>query len=159
MLYHYYSSKEELLIDVVKRFHANSALDDIVVQNNNGTVREAFLNILTALRQFFADHLEEIWLITRAAARFPSVAETLRHLRTSGKKVFVEFLEARGDAGEIRRVEEPERLAGVLYQILVSELMMSDGRGGSVEPIVDTLLFGLLPRENGEENGTPDKPE
>lgn len=158
LLYHYYTSKEELLIDVVKRFHDNSQLDNIVAQNNNGTVREAFMQILTALRSFFAAHLEEVWLVTRAAARFPAVAEALIHMRASGSNVFREFLNARAAAGEIIQVAEPDRLAGVLFQILVSELMMGNGCNGSVEPIVDTLLYGLVPRDNNGELGLAGQP-
>ena len=146
LLYHYYASKEDLLVDVVRRFQALDVFNEIVRKHNNGPVREAFVAILRALGEFFDEHLDEIWLITRAAARFPAVSEALRTFHGEGRTAFVEFFKDRAQKGELVELKNPDRLAGLVCHILVSERLMEAPDRADVESIADTLLGGIMPR-------------
>lgn len=146
LLYHYYESKEELLVDVIKRFQNRPDMSKIITDNDYGTLQEAFLRILTALRAYFEEHIDEIWLIVRAASRFPSVSETLRNFKSQNNDTFAAFFTRRMQSGEIRHLDDPERLAGLLCHIMVTELMMQAPQSNNLEDVVEVLLYGLVPR-------------
>ena len=145
LLYHYYESKEELLVDVIKRFQNRPDMSKIITDNDHGTLQEAFLRILTALREYFKEHIDEIWLIVRAASRFPSVSETLRNFKSQNNDTFAAFFTRRMQSGEIRHLDHPERLAGLLCHIMVTELMMQAPQSNNLEDVVEVLLYGLVP--------------
>ena len=145
LLYHYYESKEDLLVDVIKRFQDRPDMSKIIADNDYGTLQEAFLRILTALRAYFEEHIDEIWLIVRAASRFPAVSETLRSFKSQNNDTFAAFFTRRMQSGEIRHLDHPERLAGLLCHIMVTELMMQAPQSNNLEDVVEVLLYGLLP--------------
>ncbi|MBQ7568801.1 TetR/AcrR family transcriptional regulator, partial [bacterium] len=145
LLYHYYESKEDLLVDVIKRFQNRPDMSKLITDNDYGPLKEAFLRILTALRAYFETHIDEIWLIIRAAARFPSISETLRSFKSENNYAFAEFFIRRMEAGEIKHLDSPERLAGLLCHIIVSELLMQAPQSANLEDVVEVLLNGLVP--------------
>lgn len=142
LLYHYYESKEELLVDVIKRFKERPDVSRIIIDNDFGSFEEAFLRILNALREYFSRHVDEIWLVVRAAARFPAVEETLRNFKEDHRE-FTNFFVKRMQSGEMKALEHPERLAGLLIHILVTELMMQIPQQTNLEDVVTVLLYGV----------------
>lgn len=146
LLYHYYKSKEDLLVDVVAKFEPGRDLDLIVRKHSEGRVTEALPAIVSELCTYFEERREIMWLISRAATRFPAVKKAMHNLKETSDQLLINFFKERMDAGELVHVD-PERLASGLCHVVAMEHMLLSTNRHDVDQLVRALLYGLLPRD------------
>ncbi len=156
LLYHYYDSKEALMLGIVERFRKEGNFESIVRDNDKGPIRVALLSILTALAHYMDQHLDEIWMIVRAATSSPKLHEALMDFHGRGELMFIEFFRKRMERGEIINVKAPRRLAGILCNIIMTERLVQAPDRNDVESIVDAILMGLVPRSVAEDSFAPE---
>lgn len=146
LLYHYYSSKEELLVDVVVRFGEMSKLDyDGVRQMITLPVETGLVTILEKMAEVVKENREAIWLVIRAAARFPAVDAALRKFKSRGITLLAEYFQAKIDSGELLPFDV-KRAAICLVHCLTMECIMSTEESYDVTALGNGFLYGLVPR-------------
>ncbi len=145
LLYHYYPSKEDLLVAVVAHFDPTSRVRSLMEGDLEGSVYEVLLRILKGIAEFLEERRDMLWLCMRAASRFPQVAQALKDTKTQLTELMAGFLQARVAAGELRS-HDSRRVAAGLYHTIAMEHMVEAPSRGDMESLVETFLFGLVPR-------------
>lgn len=145
LLYHYYPSKEDLLVAVVSHFDALSRLRPLLDGHLEGSASEVLMRMLRGISTFMEEHRDVMWLCMRAAGRFPTVAQALRQTREQMTELLASFLQGRIDRGEFMP-HDTVRVARGLYNVLAMEHLEKAPGRSDVEPMVEALLYGLVPR-------------
>ncbi len=145
LLYHYYPSKEDLLVAVVSHFDALSRLRPLLDGHLEGSASEVLMRMLRGISTFMEEHRDVMWLCMRAAGRFPTVAQALRQTREQMTELLASFFQGRIDRGEFMP-HDTVRVARGLYNVLAMEHLEKAPGRSDVEPMVEALLYGLVPR-------------
>jgi len=145
LLYHYYPSKEDLLVAVVSHFDALSRLRPLLDGHLEGSASEVLMRMLRGISTFVEEHRDVMWLCMRAAGRFPTVAQALRQTREQMTELLASFFQGRIDRGEFMP-HDTVRVARGLYNVLAMEHLEKAPGRSDVEPMVEALLYGLVPR-------------
>ncbi len=145
LLYHYYPSKEDLLVAVVTHFDALDRLRPLLKGHLEGSASEVLMRILRGISAFMEEHRDVMWLCMRAASRFPTVAQALRQTKEQMTELLASFFQARVERGEFMP-HDTARVARGLYNVLAMEHLERAVGRSDVEPMVEALLYGLVPR-------------
>jgi len=145
LLYHYYPSKEDLLVAVVTHFDAVSQLRPLLKGHLEGNASEVLMRILGGISAFMEDHRDVMWLCMRAAGRFPTVAQALTQTKEQMTELLASFFQARIERGEFLP-HDTVRVARGLYNVLAMEHLEKAPGRSEVESMVEAVLYGLVPR-------------
>jgi len=145
LLYHYYPSKQDLLVAVVAYFDPTSRVRSLVEGDLGGSIGEALLRILRGIAEFLEERRDMLWLCMRAASRFPEVAQALKDTKMQLTELMAGFLQARVASGELRP-HDSHRVAAGLYHTIAMEHMVGSPSRSDMDSLVETFLYGLVPR-------------
>ncbi|MBQ7503511.1 TetR/AcrR family transcriptional regulator [bacterium] len=144
LLYHYYSSKEDLLLNVIKRFksEANDELESDVLKL---PVEEGLLRILNRFNDKIEKDRDLILTITRAASIYPVISDTLKQFNNAESSNLNKFLDEKIKSGEIRAVNSV-RLSKIMRHVIVMEQLYGSHKIGEpeIKMYIDILLNGLM---------------
>lgn len=143
LLYHYYRSKEDLLLNVIKRFknEANDALESDILDL---PVEEGLLRILSRFNDKVDKDRDLILTVVRAASMYPVISDTLKQFNNAEHSNLNKFLDEKIRTGEIRAVDTM-RLAKIMRHAIVMEQIHGNHKIGEPElkMYIDILLNGL----------------
>ena len=144
LVYHYFSSKNELLLAVLERF---SFLPELRRLLDVSPEREA-TDVLTEIAVRFSALLHEradlLHLVSRESRSNPMVAAALAGVMVEGTELISAYLEARVAAGELRP-HDTTVPARALFWALVTMHLAQASEDGFEAALVDVLLNGLRP--------------
>ncbi len=145
LLYHYYKSKEELLLDVVMRFVTISEDLNLDKVDCQGPIEEVLPRILHMMADFFEKHHDEMLLIFKAGTQFPAIGQALRSMKNRSRSLFIELLRDRAAKGEIVECDF-ERVAGAMGNFVALEHILEVPNRNDIDSIADLVLLGLKKR-------------
>ncbi len=145
LLYHYYKSKEELLLDVVMRFVTKSEDLNLDKVDCQGPIEEVLPRILQMMADFFDKHHDEMLLIFKAGTQFPAIGQALRSMKNRSRSLFIELLRDRAAKGEIVECDF-ERVAGAMGNFVAMEHILEAPNRNDIDSVVKLVLFGLKKR-------------
>lgn len=145
LLYHYYPSKEDLLLAVVGHFDPTSRIRELLEGHEDGSAVEILPRMMAGLAALFGERRDLIWLLMRAAERFPAVAGALKRMQQEVATLLAGYLQARVEAGELRP-HDSKRLALGMYRTLAMEQLAEPSGPVETAALAETLFFGLVPR-------------
>ncbi|MCR4784170.1 MAG: TetR/AcrR family transcriptional regulator [bacterium] len=150
LLYHYYTSKEELLTSIIKRFKERShEWQENSVNYHSLDTRDGLIQLINAFAADIRHNRDILQVIMKAAAVFPSVREVLIKFKKADDSPLVNFLRERINSGELRDVGAV-CLAQCLRHIVIM-LCLSDFDDDSnldVPALVDIFLNGATNRNS-----------
>lgn len=155
LLYHYFPSKEELMLAVVEHADFTPRLREVLQDAREGDIREVLPRMLRAISAEFEPRRHLLWLFLMAGRVSPQVRGALKAMGEESIALVAAELEARAAAGEVRP-HDSRRLAAAFYHTLMMEHLAESPSRGDVESLTDLVLHGLLPqaaRPPGEPGG------
>lgn len=143
LLYHYYSSKEDLLLNVIKRFKSE-ANDNIDSELLKLPVEEGLLRILRGFNDKVDKDRDLILTVIRAASMYPVISDTMKQFNEAEHSNLNVFLNEKIKTGEIRAVDT-KRLAKIIRHAIVMEQIYGSHRIDEpmLKMYIDILLNGL----------------
>lgn len=145
LLYHYYPSKEDLLLAVVGHLDPTTRIRELLEGHEERNAVEVLPRMMAGLSVLFGERRDLIWLLMRAAERFPAVAEALKRMEQEVATLLAGYLQARVQAGELRP-HDSRRLALGMYRALAMEHLAEPAGQVETAAFAETVLFGLVPR-------------
>lgn len=147
LLYHYYTSKEDLLVDVIKRFGDNQPDVDFVERYRALPIHAALEGVFNDMLSFANNKRDELWLLLRAAVRFPAVEKAVKSFNKSGALSLEIFLLDRISRGELREFDAKQFSRGICHSIIMLGMAApSLGEGFNTKELVEFMLYGILAR-------------
>ncbi|MGM9999083.1 MAG: TetR/AcrR family transcriptional regulator, partial [Candidatus Bruticola sp.] len=145
LLYHYYNSKEELLVSVIRRFREEGqgcGKSEELKACCELPLAEGLKRILVGMQNYVSKNRDLIWIVMRAAATFPSVHDLLEEFEKSDRGGMIAFLENKIEAGEIKDID-PFVVAKALRHIIVMSNLSAQVGELDIDDFVDIFLNGI----------------
>ena len=142
LLYHYYSSKEDLLISVIRRFREQKCCGENDKDYSELSLGEGLKHILTNFKEFVCKNRDLLWIIFRAAAIFSSVKDVLKEFERSDRGGIIAFLEKKIQSGEMKNIDSC-LVAKSLCHIIVMANLGGQSHDIDIDKMVDIFLTGI----------------
>lgn len=142
LLYHYYSSKEDLLISVIRRFREQKCSCENDTEYCELSLGEGLRYILSNFKEFVSKNRDLLWIVFRAAAIFPSVNDVLKEFEKSDRGGMVAFFEKKIQSGEMKAID-PGLVAKSLRHIIVMANLGGQSYDLDIDKLVDVFLTGI----------------
>lgn len=143
LLYHYYSSKEDLLINVIKNFKRidTETIDESIL---NLPAEEGLIRLMLRFKKQISDNRDIVWVVMRAAAVFPAIAKVLEEFQNSENCIITKFFKSKINSGEIIQCDAV-RLSRCLKRVIVMESLYGCCEDNmDVKEFVHSVLYGII---------------
>jgi AcrR family transcriptional regulator len=144
LVYHYFSSKNELLNAVLERFGFLPELRRLLQVSPEREAAEVLTEIAVRFSALLRERADLLRLVSRESQTNPVVAAALAGVMVEGTEVISGYLEARVAAGELRP-HDTSVPARALFWTLVTMHLAQAPQDGFEAALVDVLLNGLRP--------------
>jgi TetR/AcrR family transcriptional regulator, cholesterol catabolism regulator len=145
LVYHYFSSKDELLEAVLQRYTFLPRLRALLAVSPDRPASEVLTEIAIGLSAMLGDRPEILRLVVAEAPTNPIVAGALAHVTDEGLSLLTEYLRARMAAGELR-AHDPSVPARALFWAIITKHLGPADADGFVTDLVAVLLDGIRAR-------------
>jgi AcrR family transcriptional regulator len=145
LVYHYFRSKDELLIAVLERNSFLPALRQLLAVGPERPATEVLPRIAEGFSAMIAERADFMGLVLRESQTNPEVARAMGDLVGEGLTLMTAYLAARIEAGELRP-HDPSVTARALFQAIVAGHLNRLPAPGFETGLVDVLLHGVLVR-------------
>ena len=145
LVYHYFSSKDELLEAVLQRYTFLPRLRALLAVSPDRPASEVLTEIAIGLSAMLGDHPEILRLVVAEAPTNPIVAGALAHVTDEGLSLLTEYLRARMAAGELRAHDPSVPARALFWAIITKHLGPADADGFETD-LVAVLLDGIRAR-------------
>lgn len=144
LIYHYFRSKDELLIAVFQRHNPLPEFEAIFQELTDLPVREGLLHFAQRFAELLPEKRRVFRLVAREmlSPRSPMLSEVIT-LRQEGITLFSQYLQSRIDAGELRP-HQPLISLHMLVSSMLILLLLDQPLEPYIGQFVDTLLDGIL---------------
>ncbi len=145
LVYHYFRSKDELLAAILERFSFLERLEELLAVSAERPAAEVLADIAVGFSAMLDERSDMLRLVVAESQTNPVVAAALGRVMDEAERLLVAYLEARVEAGELRR-HDAGVPARALFWALITEHL------GPVRPddfereLVDVLLEGIRAR-------------
>jgi AcrR family transcriptional regulator len=144
LVYHYFASKDELLLAVLERFSFLPELRGLLDVSPEREAAEVLTEIAVRFSALLRERADLLRLVSRESQTNPVVAAALAGVMVQGTEVISGYLEARVAAGELRP-HDTTVPARALFWALVTMHLAQAPQDGFEAALVDVLLNGLRP--------------
>ena len=144
LVYHYYSSKNELLLAVLERFSFLPELRRLLQVSPEREAAEVLTEIAVRFSALLRERADLLRLVSLESQSNPVVAAALANVMVEGTEVISGYLDARVAAGELRP-HDTTVPARALFWALVTMHLAQAPQDGFEAALVDVLLNGLRP--------------
>ena len=142
LVYHYFSSKNELLLAVLERFSFLPELRRLLDVSPEREAAEVLTRIAVRFSALLGERADLLRLVSRESQTNPIVAAALAGVMVEGTDVISTYLDARVAAGELRP-HDTTVPARALFWALVTMHLAQAPQDGFEAALVDVLLNGL----------------
>ena len=144
LVYHYFSSKNELLLAVLERFSFLPELRRLLDVSPEREAAEVLTEISVRFSALLRERADLLRLVSRESQTNPMVAAALARVMAEGTEVIAAYLDARVDAGELRPHDTTVPARALFWAIVTMHLAQAP-QDGFEAALVDVLLNGLRP--------------
>jgi AcrR family transcriptional regulator len=146
LIYHYFRSKDELLVAVFQRHNPLPEFEAILQELSGLPAREGLLHFTQRLVQLLPEKRHAFRLAAREmlSPRSTMLTEVIM-FRQEAIALFSQYLQGRIDAGELRP-HQPLVSLHMLVSSLLILLLLDQPLEPYIEQFVDTILDGILQR-------------
>ena len=145
LVYHYFSSKDELLSAILERYAFVTTLGELLTDSHERPAAEVLTEIAVGFSRALDERADLLRLVVAESGSNPLVAEALAQVTTEGERLLVDYLQARIEAGELRP-HDPSVPARGLFWALITKHLGPSRQDDFERDIVDVFLRGLRPR-------------
>ena len=145
LVYHYFSSKDELLQAILQRYTFLPRLRELLAVSPDRPAAEVLTGIAIGLSAMLGDRPEILRLVVAEAPTNPIVAGALAHVTDEGLSLLTEYLRARMAAGELRAHDPSVPARALFWAIITKHLGPADADGFETD-LVAVLLDGIRAR-------------
>jgi AcrR family transcriptional regulator len=142
LVYHYFSSKSDLLLAVLERFSFLPELRRLLDVSPEREAAEVLTQIAVRFSALLRERADLLRLVSRESQSNPIVAAALAGVMAEGTEVISAYLDARITAGELRP-HDTTVPARALFWALVTMHLAQAPQDGFEAALVDVLLNGL----------------
>jgi AcrR family transcriptional regulator len=144
LVYHYFASKNELLLAVLERFSFLPELRRLLDVSPEREAAEVLTEIAVRFSALLRERADLLRLVSRESQTNPIVAAALAGVMVEGTEVISTYLEARVAAGELRPHDTTVPARALFWALVTMHLAQAPQDGFEVA-LVDVLLNGLRP--------------
>lgn len=144
LVYHYFSSKNELLLAVLERFSFLPELRRLLDVSPEPEATDVLTEIAVRFSALLRERADLLRLVSRESQTNPMVAAALAGVMVEGTELISAYLDARVAAGELRP-HDATVPARALFWALVTMHLAQAPEDGFEAALVDVLLNGLRP--------------
>ena len=145
LVYHYFRSKDELLVAVLERNSFLPALRQLLAVEPDQPAVDVLPRIATGFSAMIAERADFMSLVLRESQTNADVAAAMQQLIGEGLELLTTYLEGRITAGELRP-HDPSVTARALFQAIVAGHLNRLPASGFEAGLVDLILHGVLVR-------------
>jgi AcrR family transcriptional regulator len=146
LLYHYFSSKDELFYAIIGQYNPFPELATILAGAEERPAREVLMQIATRAYALIAERKSIAVLILREVVIRPELQKGIRIVQSVAISFLTRYLNARIAAGELRQ-HDSEVTARMLAGSILA-LHLTDAPAETYLPgVIDTILMGIEARE------------
>jgi AcrR family transcriptional regulator len=145
LVYHYFSSKDDLLTAILERYAFVGTLGDLLVDSHESPAADVLTEIAVGFSRALDERADLLRLVVAESGSNPLVAEALAQVTTEGERLLVDYLQARIEAGELRP-HDPSVPARALFWALITKHLGPPRQDDFDRDLVTVLLDGLRPR-------------
>ena len=142
LVYHYFASKNELLLAVLERFSFLPELRRLLDVSPGREAAEVLTEIALRFSALLRERADLLRLVSRESQTNPIVATALAGVMLEGTQVISSYLDARVAAGELR-AHDTTVPARALFWALVTMHLAQAPQDGFEVALVEVLLNGL----------------
>lgn len=143
LVYHYFSSKDELLLAVLERNSFLPSLRDLLSIAPDQPATEVLPRIATGFSAMIAERADFMSLVLRESQTNPEVAAAMGLLIGEALELLTAYLEGRVAAGELRP-HDVTVTARAIFQAIVAGHLNRIPAPGFELALVDVVLHGVL---------------
>ncbi|HWP30608.1 MAG TPA: TetR/AcrR family transcriptional regulator [Fimbriimonadales bacterium] len=142
LLYHYFESKEILLMEVVQEHGFVPEICKVMSPNPERPAREVLLEQAQEIYRLFDKKQSLIRVFVREAMNKPRLYELwVKHIK-EGARHLAKYLQARVDAGELRKHNTEMSARMLLHSVILFHIVGDPPE--KLNEVVDCLLYGIL---------------
>jgi AcrR family transcriptional regulator len=145
LVYHYFRSKDELLLAVLERNSFLPALRQLLAVGPDQPASEVLPRIASGFSAMIAERADFMSLVLRESQTNSDVAAAMGQLIGEGLELLTDYLVGRIEAGELRP-HDPDVTARALFQAIVAGHLNRLPAPGFEAGLVDVILHGVLAR-------------
>ena len=142
LVYHYYSSKNELLLAVLERFSFLPELRRLLDVSPEREADEVLTEIAVRFSALLRERADLLRLVSRESQTNPIVAAALASVMVEGTEVISNYLDARVAADELRPHDSTVPARALFWALVTMHLAQAPQNGFEVA-LVDVLLNGI----------------
>ncbi len=142
LVYHYYASKNDLLLAVLERFSFLAELRRLLDVSPDRPAIEVLTEIAVRFSTLIRERADLLRLVSRESQTNPVVAAALGDVMVEGTRLIATYLDARVAAGELRPHDTSVPARGLFWAIVTMHLAQAPDNGFEVS-LVDVLVNGL----------------
>ncbi len=142
LVYHYYASKNDLLLAVLERFSFLAELRRLLDVSPHRPAIEVLTEIAVRFSTLIRERADLLRLVSRESQTNPAVAAALGDVMVEGTRLIATYLDARVAAGELRPHDTSVPARGLFWAIVTMHLAQAADNGFEVS-FVDVLVNGL----------------
>jgi AcrR family transcriptional regulator len=144
LVYHYFASKDELLLAVLERFSFLPELRRLLEVLPGREAGDVLTEIAVRFSALLGERSDLLRLVSRESQTNPMVAAALGGVMGEGTDVISAYLDARVTAGELRAHDTSVPARALFWAIVTMHLAQAQ-EDGFEAALVDALLNGLRP--------------
>jgi AcrR family transcriptional regulator len=144
LVYHYFASKNDLLLAVLERFSFLPELRRLLDVSSERAASDVLTEIAVRFSALLGERSDLLRLVSRESQTNPMVAAALAGVMGEGTEVISAYLDARIAAGELRPHDITVPARALFWAIVTMHLAQSP-EDGFEAALVDVLLNGLRP--------------
>ena len=148
LVYHYFASKNDLLLAVLERFSFLEELRRLLVVSPDRPAVEVLTGIAVRFSALLQERADLLRLVSRESQTNPVVAAALGDVMAEGTSLIAAYLGARVVAGELRPHDTSVPARGLFWAIVTMHLAQAPDEGFEAG-LVDVLVNGLRRHERG----------
>jgi AcrR family transcriptional regulator len=145
LVYHYFSSKDELLEAVLDRYTFLPRLRDLLAVSPDRPASEVLTEIAIGLSAMLRDRPEVLRLVVTESPTNPIVAGALAQVTEEGLALLTDYLRARMADGELQTHDPSVPARALFWAIITKHLGPADADGFETD-LVAVLLDGIRAR-------------
>lgn len=143
LLYHYFSSKEEVLYAIIERFSFLPQLTAIFEEADGLPASEFLPEYVKRKQKLLEERSEAVWLLFVEARRNPQIAERLDQLGEKMRAMLAQYLQSRVEAGELRP-HDTRSFSRALSCVIFMDHLWPIDQNNLPCTTLDFLLNGIL---------------
>jgi AcrR family transcriptional regulator len=142
LVYHYFASKNDLLLAVLERFSFLPELRRLLDVSPDRPAVDVLTEIAVRFSTLLRERADLLRLVSRESQTNPAVAAALGDVMAAGTRLIATYLDARVAAGELRPHDTSVPARGLFWAIVTMHLAQAPDEGFEAG-LVDILVNGL----------------